>query len=251
MECILAASLTGVIYALLSGQPMNILGNTGPIHVLEGILYRFCKDKEWDFMSFWLLTGLWTAIFITIVVAFDLSCLVKFITRFTEESFASLIALIFIYEAFAKVADIPFIAPVYFYPPGNSSQCTCFMPLLTNTSNGTFTHATAVYQIIVGNNNNTSKREITHNVTVTTPFSHLGVESCKALGGTSMGDVCATANYVPDVFFFSWILFLGMFTLAMSLDKFRNSLFFPTFVSLESILKILIPPPPNISIQLR
>ncbi|KAK3611750.1 hypothetical protein CHS0354_014096 [Potamilus streckersoni] len=230
MECIIAASLTGVIYALFSGQPLNILGSTGPMLVLEGILYRFCKDNEWDFMSFRLLTGLWTAVFLTIVVAFDLSCLVKFITRFTEESFASLIALIFIYEAFAKVADIPYIAPVYLHPPGNSSQCTCFMPLLSNTSNGTFTHTTAVYQIIVANNNTTTEREITHNVTVTTPFPHLGVESCKALGGTSMGDACATANYAPGVFFFSWLIFLGTFILAMALEKFRNSLFFPTFV---------------------
>lgn len=40
------------------------------------------------------------------MVAFDLSSLVRFITRFTEESFAMLIALIFIYEAFTKMYEI-------------------------------------------------------------------------------------------------------------------------------------------------
>ena len=41
-----------------------------------------------------------------IMVMFDLSALVRYITRFTEESFAMLIALIFIVEAFKKLIHI-------------------------------------------------------------------------------------------------------------------------------------------------
>ena len=40
------------------------------------------------------------------IVAFDLSAMVRYITRFTEESFAVLIALIFIVEAFKKLFHI-------------------------------------------------------------------------------------------------------------------------------------------------
>ena len=47
-----------------------------------------------------------------IVVAFDLSSLVRYITRFTEESFAALIALIFIFEAFKKLFHILHYAPI-------------------------------------------------------------------------------------------------------------------------------------------
>jgi MFS superfamily sulfate permease-like transporter len=47
MECILAAAVTGVLFALFAGQPLNILGSTGPMLVLEMILYNFCKyDSE-------------------------------------------------------------------------------------------------------------------------------------------------------------------------------------------------------------
>ena len=42
MECILAASLSGVVFALFSGQPLNILGSTGPMLVLEIIIHDFC-----------------------------------------------------------------------------------------------------------------------------------------------------------------------------------------------------------------
>ena len=43
MECILAAAISGVLFALFSGQPLNILGSTGPMLVLEAILYTFCR----------------------------------------------------------------------------------------------------------------------------------------------------------------------------------------------------------------
>lgn len=43
MECILAAAICGVLFALFAGQPLNILGSTGPMLVLEMILYNFCE----------------------------------------------------------------------------------------------------------------------------------------------------------------------------------------------------------------
>lgn len=48
-----------------------------------------------------------------LIVAFDLSALVQYITRFTEESFAILISVIFIYEAFTKIAEIYHYTPVH------------------------------------------------------------------------------------------------------------------------------------------
>jgi HCO3- transporter family len=53
---------------------------------------------------FWI--GIWVMVALLVIVAFDLSALVRYITRFTEESFAVLVSVIFIYEAFAKVAEI-------------------------------------------------------------------------------------------------------------------------------------------------
>ena len=43
MECILSAAITGIVFALFSGQPLNILGSTGPMLVLETIIYNLCK----------------------------------------------------------------------------------------------------------------------------------------------------------------------------------------------------------------
>jgi len=59
---------------------------------------------------------MWLALSLLIMVAFDLSALVRYITRFTEESFAMLIAIIFIFEALNKQYKTTKHKPVNFHP---------------------------------------------------------------------------------------------------------------------------------------
>lgn len=49
-------------------------------------------------MSFRFWIGMWIAVILITLVAIDASVLVCYITRFTEENFATLIAFIFIYK---------------------------------------------------------------------------------------------------------------------------------------------------------
>jgi len=86
-------------------------------------------------LRFWV--GLWLAVILLVIVAFDLSFLVRYITRFTEESFAVLISIIFIYEAFSKVIAIYGDYPVdRGYVPGrhNVRPCLCVRPTLDQMS---------------------------------------------------------------------------------------------------------------------
>ncbi|RUS81962.1 hypothetical protein EGW08_010277 [Elysia chlorotica] len=191
MECILTASIVGILFALFSGQPLNILGSTGPMLVLEMILYDFCKDNKLDFLPFRAWIGLWTAFLLLLVVAFDLSALVRYITRFTEESFACLIAVIFIVEAFKKLYGNFFF----------SNQTWNVLPNLTLASV------------------NWSAINVTANVS-----------ECEALGGTPVTVGCDTPVYIADAFFLSVLLFLGTYMVASTLRNCKTSSFFPTFV---------------------
>jgi len=82
-------------------------------------------------LRFWV--GFWLAVILIVIVVFDLSFLVRYITRFTEESFAVLISIIFIYEAFTKV-----LAIYHHYPVGvgyevgrhNVLPCLCVQPTI-------------------------------------------------------------------------------------------------------------------------
>ncbi|XP_074421092.1 electroneutral sodium bicarbonate exchanger 1 isoform X3 [Larus michahellis] len=115
MESLLGASMTGVVYSLFAGQPLTILGSTGPVLVFEKILYKFCKDYTLSYLSLRACIGLWTTFLCIVLVATDASCLVCYITRFTEEAFASLICMIFIYEALEKLSHLREIYPVHMH----------------------------------------------------------------------------------------------------------------------------------------
>ncbi|XP_076452517.1 electroneutral sodium bicarbonate exchanger 1-like [Babylonia areolata] len=242
MECIFTAAVVGVLFALFAGQPLNILGSTGPMLVLEMILYRFCADNELDFLPFRCWIGIWTTFLLLVIVAFDLSALVRYITRFTEESFASLIAFIFIAEAFKKLFGILEMAPINTDPFAPLDyNCTC-MPPNNTSSNASATNVTLADLQEMTSLMTTSVLgpEGLDNVTsanVTSPLNDSLVEwlsvsrqLCKDLGGQLVGTGCDTPEYKADVFFLSLILFFITYIIASSLTSFKNSAFFPTFV---------------------
>jgi mannitol/fructose-specific phosphotransferase system IIA component (Ntr-type) len=99
VEMILASAFCGVVYALFSGQPLVILGGTGPLLIFTGILYRLCGDLGIPFLPTYAWVGLWTMLCMFLLSVTDASCLMRYFTRFTDEIFAGLISLIFVYEA--------------------------------------------------------------------------------------------------------------------------------------------------------
>lgn len=98
MESLVSGFVCGIVYGFFSGQPLTILGSTGPVLVFETIVFDFCTAVGWDYMTFRWWIGTWIAIILFILVAIDASAFVCYITRFTEENFATLIAFIFIYK---------------------------------------------------------------------------------------------------------------------------------------------------------
>ena len=51
IEGLVAGLLSGVLFALFSGQPLNLLGSTGPVYIFEKILFEMCTHQEWDYLS--------------------------------------------------------------------------------------------------------------------------------------------------------------------------------------------------------
>ena len=43
IEAMIGGMVVGIAYGLFSGQPLSILGPTGPILVFETIIYNFCR----------------------------------------------------------------------------------------------------------------------------------------------------------------------------------------------------------------
>ncbi|KAL0894510.1 hypothetical protein ABMA27_013092 [Loxostege sticticalis] len=198
MESLISGFVCGMGYGFFSGQPLTILGSTGPVLVFETIVFEFCRQLGWNYMSFRFCIGTWITIILIILVAIDASALVCYITRFTEENFATLIAFIFIYKAVENVISIGKKYPLKTRPDEVLNyECYC---LPSNYSR----------------------------VPEQFNWSLVDKESCQLYNGTLAGGGCDTKVYVPDVYLMSIILFLGTFTISIILKDFKNSLFFPS-----------------------
>lgn len=102
-EMIVATAICGIVYALFSGQPLTILGSTGPVIVFMGLLYPLCLQYNVPYLPALACVGLWTMLFLMILALIDACSWIRFFTRFTDDTFAALISLIFIYEAVKKM----------------------------------------------------------------------------------------------------------------------------------------------------
>ncbi|XP_058032008.1 anion exchange protein 4 [Ahaetulla prasina] len=233
LESFLGTAFAGAFFCLFAGQPLTILSSTGPVLVFERLLFSFSKDHSLDYLEFRLWIGLWVAFFGLILVATEASYLVQYFTRFTEEGFCALISFIFIYDAVKKMLSLVEQYPVNWEYKINDItlySCTC---RLTETGNSSDLNQTLFP--------NLSSFEQLSDVE-SGNWSLLTKDQCMQLGGHLVGNSC---NYVPDITFMSFILFLGTLFCAMVLKKFKSSRYFPTGVrklvgDFSIILAILI-----------
>ncbi|XP_073939507.1 electroneutral sodium bicarbonate exchanger 1 isoform X1 [Castor canadensis] len=215
IESLFGASMTGIAYSLFAGQALTILGSTGPVLVFEKILFKFCKDYSLSYLSLRACIGLWTAFLCIVLVATDASSLVCYITRFTEEAFASLICIIFIYEAIEKLIHLAETYPIHMHSQLDHLSlyyCRCTFP--------------------ENPNNHTLQYWKDHNiVTAEVHWANLTVSECQEMHGEFIGSACGHHGpYTPDVLFWSCILFFTTFILSSTLKTFKTSRYFPTRV---------------------
>ncbi|XP_063343674.1 sodium-driven chloride bicarbonate exchanger-like isoform X5 [Pelmatolapia mariae] len=215
IESLFGASLTGVAYSLFAGQPLTILGSTGPVLVFEKILFKFCSQYHLSYLHLRTSIGLWTAFLCLLLVATDASSLVCYITRFTEEAFAALICIIFIYEALEKLVRLGELYPINMHNQLDNLtfyRCQCAPP------------ANASAEVLgVWSKKNVTPENIT--------WDQLSSKTCKELMGELVGPACSHSGpYVPDVLFWSVILFFTTFFLSSFLKQFKTKRYFPTKV---------------------
>ncbi|XP_004519450.2 electroneutral sodium bicarbonate exchanger 1 isoform X3 [Ceratitis capitata] len=193
MESLVSGFICGIGYGLFSGQPLTILGSTGPVLVFETIVYDFCLNQGWDYLTFRFWIGSWIAAILLLLTAIDASALVCYITRFTEENFATLIAFIFIYKAIENVwiikSNFPITNPIY--------DCVCTPPANSNLT---------IWDYV-------KYKEST----------------CLVNNGTLIGIDCARSS-TENIFLMSLILFLGTFIISVILKNFKNAPYFPSVV---------------------
>jgi hypothetical protein len=106
IEMLFSSAVCGIVYAVVGGSPLTILGGTGPILIFTGILYKFADALEVEFLPFYAWTSVWIGVFSLILAAWDVAVVIKKVTRFTDEIFAGLISLIFTISAIMDLIGV-------------------------------------------------------------------------------------------------------------------------------------------------
>uniref|UniRef100_A0A3Q2ZIA7 Anion exchange protein n=1 Tax=Hippocampus comes TaxID=109280 RepID=A0A3Q2ZIA7_HIPCM len=120
-ELIVSTATLGVIFSLLAGQPLLIIGFSGPLLVFEEAFYKFCQAYDFEYLTGRVWIGFWLVFIVLLIVAAEGSFLVRFISPFTQEIFAFLISLIFIYETFSKLIKVFREHPLMAWYPGDAT----------------------------------------------------------------------------------------------------------------------------------
>uniref|UniRef100_A0A669EBU0 Anion exchange protein n=1 Tax=Oreochromis niloticus TaxID=8128 RepID=A0A669EBU0_ORENI len=206
MESFLGTALAGSVFCFFGGQPLIILSSTGPILIFEKLLFEFSKNNSIDYMELRLWIGMHSCLQCFILVATDASYIIKYMTRFTEEGFSSLISFIFISDAIKKMVGAFKYYPINtdFKPDYVTTyKCECLAPdpKLATLQLNMFLNVTAL------------------------DWSQLSKKECVKYGGSLVGKSC---KYVPDLALMSFILFFGTYSMTVSLKKFKFSRYFPT-----------------------
>ncbi|XP_059218992.1 anion exchange protein 3 isoform X3 [Stomoxys calcitrans] len=193
-ETLLSASVVGVIFHTFAGQPLVIIGTTGPLLLFDEALNNFCKENNISFLTIRAYIGIWLGVIAILVSAFEGSVYVRLLTRFTQEIFSALITLIYIVETIMKLVSVykkhPLLADYNLPPPtiagGRLDGDNSTLDTLNDAQDGSNVTTNNTLAIDLGNQ--------------------------------------APLN-MPNTALFCTILTLGTFTVAYYLKLFRNSHF--------------------------
>ena len=103
IEVLLSSALTGIIMGLFSGQPLVIVGVTGPVSILTSSIYSMSNSWGIKFLPFYAWCQIWGALLHMLFSIFNGCDMVLWITRFSGEIFGVLIAVIYLYRGIADM----------------------------------------------------------------------------------------------------------------------------------------------------
>ncbi|OZJ05700.1 hypothetical protein BZG36_01456 [Bifiguratus adelaidae] len=104
VEVLLSTGIGGIIFSILAGQPLVIMGVTGPVAVFSATVYEVAQALHLEFLPFMGWSMIWAALFHFIIAIFNVCNTLKYVTRFSCEIFGCLIAVIYIVKGGTEIA---------------------------------------------------------------------------------------------------------------------------------------------------
>ncbi|CAG2166832.1 unnamed protein product [Oppiella nova] len=119
-RALIGQTIGGAVFALLSGQPLVIIMTTAPLCLYTKVVYDISYQLEVDFYDMFGCVGLWNVFFVLMYAFFDVSYLMKWCTRSTEEIFGLFSFFAFLIE---PIKDC--IQNYYCFDPPVNTSTSC------------------------------------------------------------------------------------------------------------------------------
>ncbi|CAB4069925.1 SLC4A11 [Lepeophtheirus salmonis] len=104
-EVIVGQTIGGLIFVIFCGQPLVVVMTTAPLAIFIKIIYSISFQMEVDFLPFYAAVGLWNMFFLILYSFLNLSLLMKYCSRSTEEIFGNFITIALITDALKHLAS--------------------------------------------------------------------------------------------------------------------------------------------------
>ncbi|CAL9738614.1 boron transporter 1 [Monosporozyma servazzii] len=95
-EILLASALGGIVFGALSGQPLCIVGVTGPIAIFHYTVYEIIKPLDTNYFGFMFWIDLWALIFHLIMAFTNMVAFLQYVTTFPCDIFGLFINVVYI-----------------------------------------------------------------------------------------------------------------------------------------------------------
>lgn len=95
-EVLLSSAMGGIVFGVLAGQPLCIVGVTGPISIFNTVVYEILKPRGTPYFPFMAWICLWAMVFHIIIAVFGWINSLRYVTRFSCNIFGWFICYIYI-----------------------------------------------------------------------------------------------------------------------------------------------------------
>lgn len=105
VEYLITQSVAGIIFAIISGQPLVILRPTGPITVFISQLYTISTSMGVPFLVAQCWTGIFVGSYMIIIAVTDACAAIRHCSRFTQDMFGFFVSVIFMFMGASNIVD--------------------------------------------------------------------------------------------------------------------------------------------------
>ena len=95
-EVLLSSAMAGIVFGVMSGQPLCIVGVTGPVSIFNYTVYDIIKPLNTDYFGFMFWVCIWSMIFHFLMAVTNLVGLLQYVTTFPCDIFGFFINVVYI-----------------------------------------------------------------------------------------------------------------------------------------------------------